>query len=141
MKLPKNTLMVRWFFAAVLLLLIAGLTGTVAQTRRNRAAKEFMREKLELSQRLLEGITMEDYDLVIAKGTKLSTMVEAADWRVFENPDYELHSKNFKRQVDALVQAAKKKNLDSATFAYVRMTMSCIDCHKFVKGKIVASLR
>jgi hypothetical protein len=33
----------------------------LAQTKRHRAAKEFMRDKLELSQRVLEGLATEDY--------------------------------------------------------------------------------
>ncbi len=68
-------------------------------------------------------------------------MTQEADWRLFENPDYDQQSLAFRRQVDALVKAAKDKNLDAATLAYVRMTMSCVDCHKLVRGKLVASAR
>jgi cytochrome c556 len=117
----------------------AGLSVAFAQSKRNRAAKEFMRDKLELSQRVLEGLATEDYDLIIAKGTKLSAMSKEADWRVFENPDYDQQSVMFRRHVDSLVKAAKGKDLDAATLAYVRVTMSCVDCHKFVRGKLVAS--
>ena len=52
------------------------ITVAVAQSERNRAAKEFMRDKLELSQRVLEGLATEDYELVIAKGTPLSAMTK-----------------------------------------------------------------
>jgi hypothetical protein len=48
-----------------------GLNLSLAQSNRSRAAKEFMRDKLELSQKVLEGVATEDWDLVIAKGTKL----------------------------------------------------------------------
>src|SRR5262245_60293742 len=128
--------------ARILLLLVIPLlaiTVTLAQSRRNRAAKEFMREKLELSQRVLEGLATEDYALMISKGTRLSAMTKGADWRLFENPDYEQQSLLFRHQVDALVKAAKDKNLDAVTLAYVRMTMSCVDCHTLVRGKLVAS--
>ena len=84
-------------------------------------------------------IATEDYDLVIAKGTRLSAMTKEADWRLFENPDYDQQSLTFRRHVSALVKAAKEKNLDAATLAYVRLTMSCVDCHKLVRGKLVAS--
>ena len=125
---------------SLLLLVVVGVAATFAQTKRNQAAKEFMREKLELSQRVLEGLATEDYDLIIAKGTRLSAMSKEVDWRVFENPDYDQQSILFRRQVDSLVRAAKNKNLDAATLAYVRMTMSCVDCHKLVRGKLVASV-
>jgi cytochrome c556 len=127
--------------SVLVVVVTGGISVALAQSKRTRAAKEFMRDKLELSQRLLEGIATEDYDLVLAKGTRLSAMTREADWRLFENPDYDQQSLTFRRQVDALVRAAKEKNVDTATLAYVRMTMSCVDCHKLVRGKLVAEFR
>jgi nucleotide-binding universal stress UspA family protein len=128
---------------AVILALVAAIAASfsvgMAQSKRQRATKEFMREKLELSQKALEGLVTEDYGLIEAKAQKLSAMSKEADWRVFENPDYDQQSIAFRRQVSALASAAKQRNLDAATLAYVRMTMSCVDCHKFVRGKLVAS--
>lgn len=121
-------------------LLGAATTLTVGQSRKSRATKEFMRDKLELSQKILEGLANEDYDLMIAKGTRLSAMSQEAGWQVFENPEYADHSATFRKNVDALVRAARNKNLDGATLAFVRVTMNCVDCHKFVRGKLVASL-
>jgi len=131
----------RTLLLAVMIIAAIGLAAGFAQSKRNRAAKEFMREKLELSQRVLEGLTMEDYGLVVSKGTRLSAMTKEADWRLFENPEYDQQSILFRRQVDALIKSAKDKNLDAATLAYVRLTMSCVDCHKLVRGKLVASAR
>ncbi len=126
---------------AILIGVAAPLTLGQNPNRRSRANKEFMRDKLELSQKLLEGLANEDYDLLIAKATRLSAMSQEAGWQVFENPEYAEHSLTFRKNVDALVRAAKNKNLDGATLAYVRMTMNCVDCHKFVRGKLVASAR
>ena len=119
---------------------LAALTVTPAQPQRPPTTKEFMRDKLELSQRLLEGLALEDYDLIVSKATRLSAMSKEARWQAFQNPDYERHSVEFRRHVDALAKAARDKNLDGATLAYVRATMSCVECHKFVRGKLVASL-
>ena len=130
---PKLLLFVLVLFIA------AGLSVALAQSKRNRAAKEFMREKLELTQGVLEGLAVEDYDLIIVKGAKISAMTKEMDWRIFENPNYEQQSATFRRHVDSLVKAAREKNLDAATLAYVRVTMSCVDCHKLVRGKLVAS--
>ena len=128
----------RLFLVFLTLLVAASVSLTLAQSKRNRAAREFMRDKLELSQRVLEGLALEDYDLISAKGAKLSAMSREADWRVFQNPDYDQQSVIFRGHVDTLVKAARDKNLDAATLAYVRMTMSCVDCHKLVRGKLAA---
>jgi hypothetical protein len=125
----------------VVLVVAVGLAAALAQSKRSRATKELMREKLGLSQRVLEGLATEDYDLLIAKGTRLSAMSKEADWRVFENPDYDQQSATFRRHVNSLVKAAKERDLDGATLAYVRVTMSCVDCHKLVRGKLVAAAK
>lgn len=127
------------FLFVLVLFIAAGLSVALAQSKRNRAAKEFMREKLELTQGVLEGLAVENYDLIIVKGAKISAMTKEMDWRIFENPNYEQQSATFRRHVDSLVKAAREKNLDAATLAYVRVTMSCVDCHKLVRGKLVAS--
>jgi cytochrome c556 len=129
---------IRLFLVFFTLLVAASVSLTMAQSKRNRAAKEFMRDKLELSQRVLEGLALEDYGLISAKAAKLSAMSREADWRVFQNPGYDQQTVIFRRHVDALDKAAREKNLDAATLAYVRMTMSCVDCHKLVRGKLVA---
>jgi hypothetical protein len=130
----------KWLLVAIGVVAI-GIGPGSAQSKRSRATKEFMREKLELSQKVLEGVTTEQWELVIGKGARLSAMTQEADWTAFENPKYDEQTRFFKQHVDSLVKAAKRKDVDAATLAYVRMTMSCVDCHKLVRGKIVASIR
>ncbi len=120
--------------------LAIGVAMASGQPRVPQGTKEFMREKLEHAQKILEGIAMEDYDLIIAKSKKLTAMSQAASWQVFENPDYVQQSANFRRNVEALRKAAKEKNLDGVTLAYFRVTMSCVDCHQVVRGKKIAQL-
>ena len=121
-------------------MLAAGVVVSSAQNKKSRATKEFMRDKLELTQGILEGLAVENIDLILSRSQRLSAMSQQVDWKVFENPDYEQQSIAFRRNVDALTKAAKNKNLDGATLAYVRVTMSCIECHKYVRGRLVASL-
>jgi cytochrome c556 len=129
-------------FVVLLLSLVFGasLTMSLAQPKRSRATREFMREKLALSQKLLEGLAIEDFDLLSTRAMKLSAMTQLETWRAIETPDYDLQSLQFRRHVDALAKAAKDRNLDAATLAYVRVTMSCVECHKFIRGKDSASL-
>ena len=70
----------------------------------------------------------------------LSAMTQEASWQAFQNPDYTQFSANFRAHANALTKAAKEKNVDAATLAYVRMTMSCVDCHKLVRGRVVAQM-
>ena len=96
-----------------------------------------MREKLVHSQKLLEALATEDFFTLEKNARRLSGMTQEAGWQAFQNPDYAQFSVTFRRHTDALARAAKDKDLDAATLAYVRVTMSCVDCHKVVRGKVV----
>ena len=122
--------------ASVLVILI----GALAQPLKTTPAKEFMRAKLEHSQKVLEGIAVEDYRLILVHAQKLGAMSQDAEWKMFQNPEYLELSASFRRYADTLTQAAKEKNLDQATVAYLGMTMSCVECHKFVRGRRMARI-
>src|SRR5580765_8041746 len=97
--------------AAAGIALLVALAVVWAQPRQSSPAREFMRQKLDHAQSVLEGITMEDFDLVVAHARKLSVMSDQASWRTFENPDYIQQSELFRRNVAALISAARDHNL------------------------------
>ena len=105
----------------------------------NKAAlRMFMRKKLESSQSVLEGLALEDFDL-IAKGAKeLKTTSAAAEFMVIHDPLYTEYADDFRRVVDKMAKAAKEKRIDGATLAYMDMTMSCVECHKYVRNVLIA---
>jgi hypothetical protein len=102
--------------------------------------KDFMRGKLMHMQKVLEGITTEDYDLIRNEANQIVLLSHAAEWRVLATPEYQQHSTEFRRAAQAVVDAAKKKNLDGAALAYVDMTMKCVTCHKYVRSVRMASV-
>lgn len=117
-------------------LLAASVAVSVAESRRGQTGRELMREKLAASQKVLEGLALEDFDLVARQSARLSAMSQSAEWRTLGGPEYEQQTLLFRRQADALNRAARERSLDASTLAYVRLTMSCVDCHKFLRGKL-----
>lgn len=125
--------------------LLAGLLALSAATERDKrsrtpAIREFMRQKLVHSQAVLEGLAVEDYDQILTNSKKLIAMSQEGTWNVLGGSEYAEHSLNFRRNAEALVKAANLANLDSATLAYVRVTMSCVECHKYVRTRKTAGL-
>src|SRR5262245_10116815 len=116
------------------------IAAPFSQPKTRVTTKEFMREKLEHSQKVLGALTMEDYFTLEKISERLSAMTQEATWQAFQNPDYTQFSANFRTHANTLAKAAKEKNIDAATLAYVRMTMSCVDCHKSVRGRLAAEL-
>jgi hypothetical protein len=96
---------------------------------------EFMRMKLEYSKKVLEGLTLENYETISKNAKALKALGEAAEWEVPTIPDaseYIVFTTEFQRLANEMDRKAKEKNIDGATLAYLRLTMNCISCHKYV---------
>jgi hypothetical protein len=110
--------------------------GSSGQDARSAKRSAFMRQKLEFSKNILEGLAREDYSLIAKNAKALTLLSQASEWEVETIPDVEQYvpyTTEFQRLTADLTKNAKAKNLDGATLAYVQLTMSCVKCHKFVR--------
>jgi hypothetical protein len=94
---------------------------------------ELMRKKLEHSQKVLEGIAVNDFKAISKHADDLIDLSKQVEWRVLKTPQYETNSNEFRRNAEALIKSAKDKNTDGAALAYVEMTLTCVRCHKYVR--------
>jgi len=108
-------------------------------TNKKLAMKAFMRKKLEASQSILEGLAMEDFDLIARGAKQLKATSTAAEFLVIHDPLYAENADEFRRIIDKMEKAAKEKRIDGATLAYMDMTMSCVECHKYVRNVLIAN--
>jgi hypothetical protein len=95
----------------------------------------WMRQKITASQRILEGLTKEDFELIRVNAEAMQFMGYLESWARSDTPRYREQMQSFGFANGALVQAAKDKNLDGATLAYTQLAISCVQCHKIVRGK------
>jgi cytochrome c556 len=124
-----QAMMIRTAMFAALVCVLSCATSARAQDK--RAA--FMKAKLNHSEKLLEGLAREDYELIAKNAQAISLLCEDELWSVLQTPEYLERSNEFRRSVNAITNAARKKDLDAAAFAYVDSTMKCITCHKYVR--------
>ena len=101
--------------------------------------RDFMRAKLEHSQKILEGLATEDYPLIEKHAQELSLISQAEMWQVVQTPEYLQHSTEFRRATQALTKAAEDKNIDGAALAYMEVTLKCVNCHKYIRKVRMAS--
>jgi cytochrome c556 len=118
----------------LILVALASAISLAAEASAEDKLKEFMKAKLEHSEKILEGLAREDYDLIVKHSTAISLICEDELWSVLQTPEYQERSKEFRRSVYAITEAARKKNLEGAAFAYVESTMKCVSCHKYVRS-------
>ena len=120
----------------VLLVLIVGLAPAApAQTT---ATGRLMREKLAHTQRILEALTTSNYDLLARESVALSQATTSPAWTVLKMPEYRRQSDAFLRITEDLAAAAKDRDLDLAAVRFGALTMSCYQCHRYIKNMRLA---
>ncbi len=95
-----------------------------------------MRAKLSSSQKVLEGLLAEDFTLVAQGAKEMVHISEAAEWPRARDEVYEHYSTELRRQCIKLEDLAKKTNHEGAAFTYMQVTMTCINCHDYVRDSL-----
>ena len=105
-----------------------------AEVVKHQLSVSLMKSKLDNSKNVLEGLTREDFP-AIEKGAKaMRGLTVLEQWFRADTPRYKAQLNAFRYANDALIQAAEEKNLDAASIAYTQLTISCVNCHKQVRG-------
>lgn len=113
--------------------LVAAFVVQAAEAPPADRVAAFMRAKLAHSEHVLEGLAVENYDLIERAAQELSLASLDSNWQVLQTEDYVRQSAEFRRSCDALKRAAREKNLDGAALAWVDVTLKCVQCHKYVR--------
>jgi hypothetical protein len=126
----------------VTILALALLASTAgSQGKKPDVLAELMAKKLKNAQLVLEGIAIADFGKITRGAEELIQISKTAEWRVLRTPKFEVHTNEFRRAADNLIQKAKDKNIDGAALAYVEMTLTCVRCHQHVRDVRDARLR
>ena len=125
--------MKRASYVLTVLTLLAGIPVLSGHGAEPRKVSEIMREKLKHAQKVLEGVTLQDFKKIGKSADELLLLTQEEEWKVFRTPDYENHSNEFRSKVQGLIKSARGENLDGSALAYVEMTLTCVKCHKYVR--------
>jgi hypothetical protein len=92
-----------------------------------------MRDKLSFASKAIEGLSMEDYDKIAEAGNMMGIISRAASWHIIPTEQYARMSRNFQEQAKDLERHAKEKNLDAAAMDYMRISLTCVQCHNYIR--------
>src|SRR5690349_12550442 len=88
---------------------------------------DWMKQKLEMSQNILAGLTKGDFEAVEANAQKMNVVNYLEKLVAADQPHY----KEYMRQLNSfetanreLLRQAAKKNIEGSTLAYVQLTVS-----------------
>jgi hypothetical protein len=101
--------------------------------KKSAVMQAFMKVKLTQSQNILEGLTTEDFDQIEKNASAMFLLTKAEQWNASKDPQFIQRSNEFARFTSQLAKYAKEKNLEGASLMNVQLTLSCIECHRFLR--------
>jgi hypothetical protein len=89
--------------------------------------------KLRHTHELITALAVEDFDRLADNALTLKRIGRDTLWKVSPNLNYVKYSSEFAAIADELARCAREHDLNGATLSYVRLTINCVDCHKYVR--------
>jgi hypothetical protein len=127
------------FLATALILTLSLLVG-MGHGQEKKDKKEdknstaaLMKKKLGASQKVLEGLAVNDFEMIVQNADELHDISKQAAFRALRTPRYEVYAEDFQRSAEKLAKAGKDKNTDAAALAYVDLTLNCVKCHQHIR--------
>lgn len=123
----------RKLIVLALCLLTTSLNADEPQIAKEGEPKDpsvWMRMKLEYSQRILEGLTKGDFALVEDNATKMQGLSRFERFVRGRWEGYNEQLQTFQQANDEVIKQARQNNVEEATVAFNKVTVSCVTCHK-----------
>jgi hypothetical protein len=102
------------------------------------ALDRVMHKKLATSQKMLEAVVTSDWISLEAESRELEALTSDPQWMVLKRPEYARYSDVFRTAVRTLHDAAAKRDLEATPQAYVALTISCVECHRYLARNRIA---
>jgi hypothetical protein len=110
--------------------------GDDAEQRRKVLATA-MAKKLQYAHQLMTSLAVEDFARMAIDAGELKRIGETTLMKVSPDQEYVKYATEFSTVVEELGRRAKAHDLNGATLSYLRLTMNCVECHKYVRGKSI----
>ena len=99
-----------------------------------------MEKKLECAQELFAAVTTGDFEEINRQSQKLRLLSQEAGWNRLQTPEYMRLSEDFRGTTSQLEAAAADRNLDAVGLAFVKLSITCIDCHRHTSKEMPDSI-
>ena len=120
------------------LVLCGALLSVSAMPGQGPEVKNVMREKLQVTQRILEAVVISDWVKLETNSEALMRLTSDPRWTALKYPEYAKQSAAFGRAVEALRSAAVERDLNLAPGAYATLTLRCVECHRYLARQRIA---
>ena len=101
---------------------------------------KFMAKKLAAAQRALEGVSREDFELIRETTTEMIELSRHEAWEQMASARFVQDTVDFVTAGEFLNRMAEAKDAEGSSLGFMRLTMTCTNCHRHVRSSKVARL-
>lgn len=99
-------------------------------------ASFWMKKKLEYSERILEGLVQEDFDMIAKNARAMNSLSQFESRARGRTAGYRTQLRIFRFANEELIHQAEQERVDGAAVAYMQLTLSCVNCHKLIRSRV-----
>jgi hypothetical protein len=93
----------------------------------------WMEKKLEYTKKLLEALTMSQYDEIESNSEQMRLLGKIEGFVRRRSPAYTAHLQSFDLATREMTRQARAKSIEGATLAFHQLTTSCVACHQTLR--------
>jgi cytochrome c556 len=124
---------------SILVLVVPFLRGYESQKKTQpldpKKVNELMQEKQKLAHEIFDAIVLKEFKRIAKNARRLVTLSKAAEFQVHKTPRYLQYSLEFREAAEQMAQNARDQNQDGVTLAFLKITLSCVHCHDYIREK------
>lgn len=118
----------------------AAVQVEIAAPPDKKTMEKFMTLKLAAAQRALEGVTREDHALIQKSTAEMIELSRQAAWEQMASYRFVQDTTDFVAAAEFLRRMADAKDAEGTSLGFMRLTMTCTNCHNHVRTASVAGL-
>lgn len=100
-----------------------------------KEASVWMKLKLEYAQKILQGLAEGDFDRIALNAEAMQGFSKFEGLLRRRPKGYAAQLEIFKDANAELIRQANRGNLDGSVLAFTQLTLSCVNCHKRIRGE------
>ena len=118
----------------------AAVQVEIAAPPDKKTMEKFMTRKLAAAQRALEGVARDDHALIQKATAEMIELSRQAAWEQMASYRFVQDTTDFVAAAEFLSRMADAKDVEGTSLGFMRLTMTCTNCHNHVRIASVAKL-
>jgi cytochrome c556 len=116
----------------------AAVQDEIAAPADERNMEKFMARKLAAAQRALEGVSRGDFELIRKSSAEMSDLSRHEVWERMASARFVQDTADFVTATEFLDRMAEAEDSEGVSLGFMRLTMTCANCHAHVRSSSIA---